>query len=94
MTMNDRNGLVSKLLKASVKRVGGVLARAMASLIVLVVAAGLAVIGLALMMVGVLVFQQTLSRVLGLTLNLSDALKFVGRTLTAVSALSALGNAS
>ena len=53
-----------------------------------------AVIGLALMMVGVLVFQQTLSRVLGLTLNLSDALKFVGRTLTAVSALSALGNAS
>lgn len=92
--MNDRSGLLSKVLKASLKTVGGLLARAMASLMALVVAAGLAVIGLALMMVGVIVFQQTLSRVIGLDLKLSDALRLIGRTLTAVSTLSALGSSS
>lgn len=67
------------MFKDILRKFGRVLTRLAASLGALLAAGGLAVVGLVLMLAGVLVVQQTLSRFVGLGVRLGDVLTWTGR---------------
>ena len=86
--MQENSGIAARLIKTTLNKLSQLVSRLIASIAAILVAATLSLIGFILLLTGLLIVQQTLSRIIGIPVRVGHLFSLLSRVFGALASVS------